>query len=93
MVQAWRAAHPEIKFFDWPPLISDIYPLSNIWVNMEHVDDNDDAKIYRSWDDIKEDYDNFRHLFSMVKVGLKKVIWSCGSSIVEEDEPDESDTE
>ncbi len=66
--------------------MDDIKPLNDLWTNMENVDDwLDLPSVYRCWNDVKEDLDDFKHIYKNVERSIQKVIWNCGSREFETD--------
>lgn len=82
VTQVWRAQHPEIKFLNWPEYMDDIYPLNGVWCNVENrveEDVDDPEAIYESWNDSKEDLDNFNVTYKEIKQNVQKVVYNHGN--------------
>lgn len=77
-VKQWQSLHPSIEFRHWPQFMANINPLNNVWANIQdNVEDPyDPGEISRLWKDLKEDSDDFRHLYALADNGIKKVIRS-----------------
>lgn len=43
--------------------------------------------LYHRWTEVKEDFDDFKHVYTNAKLNIQKVIWNCGShEFIEEDD-------
>lgn len=75
LARVWRQNHLDITFCTWPKSMNFVYPLNDVWINMENnIDDyNDVAEVHRCWLDLNENLDEFRHTFTNIAYSMEKM--------------------
>lgn len=84
--EEWQQSHPQVKFWNWPNYMKDVSPLNDVWLNMNNVEDfSHFGSIFRCWNDIMEDFNDFKHLYTRVQEDMHNLI---RSEIFESDDED-----
>lgn len=81
LVKNWISDHPGINFVEWPKIMSDVYPLGSVWPAFDDVDMDDEDAIYDQWNLLKEDLNDFRHLYSTLRSQIRRIVWSGGAQV------------
>lgn len=64
--------------------MNDQNPFNDIWLNVNNrLEDgfNDLTDLYASWEDTREDFDNFHLMYMDIKYCLQEIIYSCGDYV------------
>lgn len=78
--------HPKIQFLFWPKVVDDLNPFNKICDNVNHklrYELNDLKKLYVSWYEMREDFDNFHCAYDKMHSDLQKIVENGGNYIQE----------